>query len=74
MIFAKPIARFFEFMPNPLITRDQLKLLKYPNRLSGFYKSNLDIGYSCNLKFENEVRKYCHMWKEAGEYSKNNLK
>ena len=72
-MFGKIMASFFELMPNPLITLDQLKLLKYPNKLSGFYKSNSDIGYSCNLKFENEVKKYCHMWKESGEYSKSNL-
>ena len=73
LIIAKFMAKFFELFPNPLITLDQLKLLKYPNKLSGFYKSNLDIGYHCNLKFENEVKKYCHMWKDSGEYSKNHF-
>ena len=34
-------ARLFEIMPNPLLTRDQLRLLKYDNILSGKYKSNL---------------------------------
>ena len=37
-------ARFFEIMPKPILTRDQLKLLKYDNVLSGKYKSNSDIG------------------------------
>ena len=41
---AQMSARFFEIMPKPLLTRDQLKLLKYDNVLSGKYKSNSDIG------------------------------
>ena len=70
---AKMTAKFFEFFPNPLLTIDQLNLLKYDNVLSGNLKSNIDINYVCELKFENEVKKYCHMWKESGEYSKSNL-
>ena len=63
-------ARFFEIMPKPLITRDQLRLLKYDNILSGQYKSNIDIGIEAKLKFENEILKYSYMWKEGGQYSK----
>ena len=31
---AEMTARIFEIMPNPLLTRDQLKLLKYDNIVS----------------------------------------
>ena len=27
-----------------------------------------------DLKFENEVEKYCYMWKETGEYAKKKIK
>jgi len=67
---AKFIAFFFEKFPKPLITRDQLKILKYDNVLSGQYKSNIDIGIVPKLKFDQEILKYSYMWKEGGQYSK----
>ncbi len=67
---AKLTAFFFEKLPKPLLTIDQLKLLKYDNILSSDYKSNIDIGILANLKFDEEVKKYAHMWKKGGEYSK----
>ena len=60
---------FFKFT-KPLITRDQIRLLFYDNIPSGKYKTNFDIGRDFELKFENEVEKYCYMWKETGEYAK----
>ena len=70
-IFAANIlATFFEILPRPLITKDQIKLLFYDNTPSGIYKTNFDINKNFNLKFENEVEKYCYMWKETGEYAK----
>ena len=62
-------AKFFEFLPNPLLTQDQLRLLKYDNISSGKYKTNFNIGFPSKLKFENEVRKYCYMWKDGGQFS-----
>ena len=67
---AKFIAFFFEKFPKPLITRDQLKILKYDNVLTGQYKSNIDIGIVPKLKFDQEILKYSYMWKEGGQYSK----
>ena len=64
------IAYFFEKFPNPLITRDQIKLLKYDNVLSGEFKSNIDLGFKAKLKFEDEIKKYSYMWKKGGQYSK----
>ena len=56
-------------MPNPLLTRDQLKLLKYDNIVSGKYKTNSDIGVPSVRHFDEEVKKYCHMWREGGQFS-----
>ena len=62
-------ARFFEIMPKPVLTRDQLKLLKYDNVLSCKYKSNSDIGVPSLRYFDEEVKKYCYMWREGGQFS-----
>ena len=71
MLFAKISARVFEIFPKPLLTSDQLRLLKYDNLPSGKYKTNLDFGFQKNLKFDVEVQKYSYMWRDEGEYSKN---
>ena len=62
-------ARFFELMPNPLLTRDQLRLLKYDNIASGKYKTNFDIGTPSLRYFDQEVKKYSYMWREGGQFS-----
>ena len=68
-----PIAKFsaslFEMLPNPLLTRDQLVLLKYDNILSGKYKANSDIGIPSVRFFDKEVKKYCYMWRDGGQFS-----
>ena len=74
LFFATLSAKFFQLLPNPLITQDQLKLLKYDNVLSGKYKSNSEIGIPSTLNFEAEVKKYCFMWKEGGQYSTERYK
>ena len=66
---AKFSARFFELLPNPLLTRDQLRLLKYDNIPSGRYKTNADIGIPSKSYFDTEVKKYCYMWREGGQFS-----
>ena len=62
-------ARIFEILPKPLITRDQLRLLKYDNILSGKYKTNSDIGMPSKRYFNDEVKKYCYMWRDGGQFS-----
>ena len=62
-------ARLFEIMPNPLLTRDQLRLLKYDNILSGKYKSNFDVGVPSKRYFDEEVKKYSYMWRDGGQFS-----
>ena len=67
-------ARFFELFPNPLLTRDQLKLLKYDNIVSKKYKTNSDIGIPSVRYFDEEVKKYCYMWKDGGQFSTEKYK
>ena len=69
LVLAEFSARFFEIFPNPLLTRDQLRLLKYDNLPSGKYKTNSDIGVPSIKYFDKEVKKYCYMWKENGQFS-----
>ena len=69
LLFASISAKFFQLMPKPLLTEDQLKLLKYDNVLSGKYKSNFDIGSPSKKYFDEEVKKYSYMWKAGGQFS-----
>ena len=69
LLLADFSAKIFQLLPKPLLTQDQLRLLKYDNILSGKYKSNFDIGIPSNRFFEKEVSKYCYMWREGGEFS-----
>ena len=66
---AEASARFFEILPRPLITRDQLRLLKYDNIPSEKYKTNSDIGLPSIRYFDAEVRKYSYMWRVGGQFS-----
>ena len=70
LFLARTTIFFLEKLPKPLITIDQLRLLKYDNIISKEYKSNLDIGFKTKLRLEDEIKKYSYMWKEGGEYSK----
>ena len=69
LVVARFTATLFELLPNPLITRDQLKLLKYDNVPSAKYKTNFDIGVPSLKNFNEEVKKYSYMWKEGGQFS-----
>ena len=73
LVFANLLAFFLEKFPKPLLTRDQLILLKYNNILSGKYKTNNDIGAPSTLLFEEEVKKYSYMWREGGKFSILNI-
>ena len=69
LVIAKLSAKFFQLLPKPLLTEDQLRLLKYDNVISGKYKTNSDLGLPAKLKFSDEVKKYSYMWREGGEFS-----
>ena len=62
-------SKFFQLFPKPLLTQDQLRLLRYDNIVSGKYKTNSDIGIPSKLFFKKEVKKYSHMWREGGQFS-----
>jgi uncharacterized protein YbjT (DUF2867 family) len=62
-------AKIFQLLPNPILTEDQLRLLKYDNVLSGKYKSNSDIGVPGKKYFNEEVKKYAYMWRVGGQFS-----
>ena len=70
LFFGKLTAKFFQLFPKPLLTEDQLKLLKYDNVISGKYKTNSDIGFPAKCLFEKEVEKYCYMWRQGGQFSR----
>ena len=69
LLLAKLSAKFFELFPSPLLTLDQLRLLKYDNIKSGKYKTNSDIGLPSNKYFANEINKYSVLWREGGQFS-----
>ena len=69
LLFAKLSAKVFQLLPKPLLTEDQLKLLRYDNVLTGKYKSNFDIGVPSKKYFNEEVKKYAYMWREGGQFS-----
>ncbi len=71
---AKLTAKFFQLMPKPLLTEDQLRLLKYDNISSGKYKTNFEIGIPSKLFFKEEVKKYSFMWRDGGQFSTDKYK
>ena len=69
LTIAKMTAKIFEIMPNPLITVDQINLLKYDNTPSGKYKTNFDLGLNANRIFDEEIEKYSFNWRDGGQFS-----
>ncbi len=70
---AKVNARLFQLMPKPLLTLDQLKLLKYNNVASKKYKTNFDLNMNANRKFEDEINIYSFNWRSGGQFSKSKI-
>jgi uncharacterized protein YbjT (DUF2867 family) len=62
-------AKLFQLFPKPLLTVDQLILLKYDNVPSNKYQTNSDLGVPSTRMFDKEVEKYCYMWREGGQFS-----
>ena len=69
LYLANLTAKFFQLFPKPLLTEDQLRLLKYNNISSGKYKTNFEIGVPSKKIFYEEVKKYCFMWRDGGQFS-----
>ena len=74
LFLAKITASFFQLLPRPLLTLDQLRLLKYDNIKSEKYQTNFDIGSPSLCLFEEEVEKYCYMWREGSQFSTKKYK
>ncbi len=70
---AKLNAKLFQLMPKPLLTMDQLKLLKYDNIISKKYKTNFDMNMEANKKFEDEINRYSFNWSSGGQFSKKRI-
>ncbi len=73
LFFAKINAKLFQLMPKPLLTMDQLKLLKYDNIVSKIYKTNFDFNMNANKRFEEEINRYSFNWTSGGQFSKKRI-
>ena len=73
LAIAKMTAKILEMMPNPLITLDQINLLKHDNIPSGKYKTNFDLGLKANKIFEEEIEKYSFNWRTGGQFSRDKV-
>ena len=60
-------------MPKPLITVDQINLLKYDNISSGLYKTNFELNLIAKKFFDKELEKYSFNWRTGGQYSKGKV-
>ena len=69
ILLARFSAKILQLLPNPLLTEDQLRLLKYDNIVSGKYKTNFDIGVPSLRFFNEEIKKYSYMWRRGGQFS-----
>ena len=70
---AKINAMLFQLMPKPLLTIDQLKLLKYDNIISKKNKTNFDLKMVANRKFDDEINRYSFNWTSGGQFSKKKI-
>ena len=68
---AKISAKILQILPKPLLTEDQLELLKFDNVKSGKFKTNFELGLGSNKLFKNEIEKYSYNWKTGGQFSRN---
>ena len=66
---ARMTAFFMQVLPQPLITQDQINLLKYDNIKTINGITNFDVGCPSNLKFEETVKDYAFNWTEGGQFS-----
>ena len=65
-------AKMLQILPNPLLTEDQLKLLKYDNIATGFHKTNYDLNLQAKKTFKTEIDKYSYNWRTGGQFNKIN--
>ena len=74
LFLANISAKILEKMPNPLLTVDQLKLLKYDNIISKKNLNNFNLGIPSKINFEEGVMKYAYNWRDGGQFSVKDFK
>ncbi len=65
--FAKFQSYFLQMMPNPLLTSDQVELLKYNNIVSGNHPTLKDLGIS-GTQIQSILPKYIYRFREGGQF------
>jgi len=65
--FAKFQSYFLQMMPNPILTPDQVEMLKYNNIISGNYPTLKDLGIS-GKNLRNVLPKYIYRFREGGQF------
>ncbi len=69
LFLAKMSASILQLLPTPLITNDQLKLLKYDNIKSNNGITNFDIGVPSKIFFDIGIKEYAYNWRDGGKFS-----
>ena len=64
---AKFNSYFLQIMPNPLLTPDQVELLKYNNIVTGEYPTLKDLNISCST-IQNILPKYIYRFRTGGQF------
>ena len=65
--FAKFNSYFLQLMPNPLLTQDQVELLKHDNVVSGDYPTLKDLGIT-GTPIKNILSKYIYRFRTGGQF------
>tara|TARA_Y100001970_G_C14093657_1_gene781406 strand:- start:247 stop:1188 length:942 start_codon:yes stop_codon:yes gene_type:complete len=65
--FAKFQSYFLQMMPNPLLTPDQVELLKHNNIVSGAYPTLKDLGVE-GTKINEVLHKYIYRYRSGGQF------
>ena len=65
--FAKFNSYFLQMMPNPLLTPDQVELLKYDNIVSGEYPTLKDLGID-GKTIQSILPKYIYRFRTGGQF------
>ena len=64
---AKFQSYFLQIMPNPLLTPDQVEMLKYNNIISGNHPTLKDLGIT-GTAIQNVLPKYIYRFREGGQF------
>jgi len=65
--FAKFQSYFLQMMPNPLLTPDQVEMLKHNNIVSGNYSTLKDLGIT-GTNIQNVLSKYIYRFRTGGQF------